>query len=161
LNVHRLIAALTLTTGLVFSGLSTSILGAATPGGDAEYVGGTIGDFKVGLKGQLYTSHRTQFYFATKGGSFAIPYDRINLVEYGQSVGRRYAAAILISPLLLASKSRRHFMTVGFVDESGEQQAAVFRVDKKAIRVMLVSLEARTGLKVAYQDEDARKAGKG
>ena len=37
----------------------------------------------------------------------------------------------------------------------------VFRVGKNNIRVMLVSLEARTGLKVEYQDEEARKAGKG
>jgi hypothetical protein len=159
--VCRLLTALLLVAALLLPELSSPGLRAATPGGGAEYVGGTIGDFKIGLKGQLYTSHRTQFYFATKGGSFAIPYDKINLVEYGQNVSRRYVAAILISPLLLASKSRRHFMTVGYIDERGEQQAAVFRVDKKAIRVMLVSLEARTGLKVAFQDEDARKAGKG
>lgn len=141
--------------------LLCSLAAAENRGGSAEYVGGTLGDFPAGLKGELYTSNRTQFYFATKKNSYAIPYDKINLVEYGQSVGRRYAEAILISPLLLAAKSRRHFLTVGFVDERGEQQAAVFRVDKKAIRIMLVSLEARTGLKVTFQDEEARKAGKG
>ena len=37
----------------------------------------------------------------------------------------------------------------------------LFRIDKNAIRTALVSLEARTGLKVQYQDEEARKAGKG
>jgi hypothetical protein len=37
----------------------------------------------------------------------------------------------------------------------------LFRVDKNSIRAALVSLEARTGLKVQYQDEEARKAGKG
>ena len=141
--------------------LLSSLSFSATPGGGAEYVGGTLGDFKVGLKGQLYTSNRTQFYFATKGGSFAIPYDKINLVEYGQNVSRRYIEAVVISPLFLMAKSRTHFMTVGFVDERGDQQAAVFRVDKKAIRTMLVSLEARTGVKVTFQDEEARKAGKG
>ena len=36
----------------------------------------------------------------------------------------------------------------------------VFRVDKNGIRATLVGLEARTGLKVQYQDEQARKAGK-
>ena len=35
----------------------------------------------------------------------------------------------------------------------------VFRVDKNAIRPALVALEARTGLKVKYQDQEARKAG--
>jgi hypothetical protein len=37
----------------------------------------------------------------------------------------------------------------------------VFKVDKGKIRALLVSLEARTGLKVQFQDEQARKAGKG
>jgi hypothetical protein len=37
----------------------------------------------------------------------------------------------------------------------------VFRVSKDDIRMLLVSLEARTGRKVEFQDDDARKAGKG
>ena len=37
----------------------------------------------------------------------------------------------------------------------------VFRVDKNGIRAALVSLEARTGVKIQYQDEEARKAGHG
>ena len=63
--------------------------------------------------------------------------------------------------MFLLSKSRKHFLTIGYMDEEGKQQALVFRVDKGGIRSALVSLEARTGLKVQYQDEEARKAGKG
>jgi hypothetical protein len=37
----------------------------------------------------------------------------------------------------------------------------IFRVDKNDIRAALVSLEARTGQQVQFQDEEARKAGKG
>jgi hypothetical protein len=37
----------------------------------------------------------------------------------------------------------------------------IFRVSKNDIRALLVSLEARTGRKVTFQDEEARKAGKG
>jgi hypothetical protein len=37
----------------------------------------------------------------------------------------------------------------------------VFQVEKSKIRPVLVSLEARTGRKVQYQDDEARKAGKG
>jgi hypothetical protein len=37
----------------------------------------------------------------------------------------------------------------------------VFRVDKGDIRSVLASLEARTGRRVEYQDQEARKAGKG
>jgi hypothetical protein len=61
----------------------------------------------------------------------------------------------------MLAKSRQHFLTLGFQDENGLQQALVFKVDKKDIRVALVSLEARTGQQVRYQDEEARIAGRG
>lgn len=69
--------------------------------------------------------------------------------------------AVVISPVFLLAKTRKHFLTVGYTDEDGKQQAMVFRLDKNGIRPMLVGLEARTGLKVQYQDPEARKAGKG
>jgi len=90
-----------------------------------------------------------------------VPYARINLIEYGQKVDRRLLEAIFISPLMILSKKRQHFLTVGFEAEDGQQQAMLFKVSKSHIRAMLVSLEARTGRKVTYQDEEARKAGKG
>jgi len=69
--------------------------------------------------------------------------------------------AVAISPIFLLSKKRKHFLTVGYRDEEGNHQAMVFRVDKNDIRATLVSLEARTGVKIQYQDEEARKAGHG
>jgi hypothetical protein len=87
-----------------------------------------------------------------------VVYDRIDLVEYGQQVDRRLALALVISPVFLLSKSRKHFLTIGYSGEDGKHQALVFRVDKNSIRSSLASLEARTGLKVQYQDEQARKA---
>jgi hypothetical protein len=91
----------------------------------------------------------------------SIDYRKINTIEYGQNVSRRYAEAILISPLLLLSKSRKHFVTIGYVDRAGNQQALVLRVAKGDIRMVLASLEARTGRRIEFQDEEARKAGKG
>jgi hypothetical protein len=89
----------------------------------------------------------------------SIAYRKINNVEYGQNVSRRYAAAVLISPLLLLSKSRKHYITIGYADAEGKQQALVFRVDKGDIRSVLAGLEARTGRRIEYQDDEARKAG--
>lgn len=127
----------------------------------AEYVGGTSAQFGSGAAGTLQVGDDRYFAFYSKKASVRVPYEHINLIEYGQQVDRRWALAILISPALLLSKSRRHFLTVGYEDDQGRQQALVFRVDKSGIRAALVSLEARTGLKVQYQDEEARKAGKG
>lgn len=133
----------------------------AENGGRAEYVGGTLTNFNNGSAGRVVTTGEESLSFKGKGKSIEVSYDKINLVEYGQKVDRRYIAAVLISPLFLMSKKRNHFLTIGFEDEKGKQQAMVFRVRKEDVRSLLVSLEARTGRKIQYQDEDARKAGKG
>ena len=61
----------------------------------------------------------------------------------------------------MLAKKRQHFLTVGYSDEENHQQAMVFKVGKDDVRTVLVSLEARTGRRVEYQDDDARKGGKG
>jgi hypothetical protein len=127
----------------------------------AEYVGGTASTLASGNTGSIDVSDQRYLAFYTKRGQVRVAYDRVNLLEYGQKVDRRLLAAVVISPMFLLSKARKHFLTIGYMDEEGKQQALVFRVDKGSIRSALVSLEARTGLKVQYQDEEARKAGKG
>jgi hypothetical protein len=74
-------------------------------------------------------------------------------------VSRRVALAVLISPLLLLAKSRQHFVTVGYEDTEGQRQALVFRVGKGDIRTVMAGLEARTGQRFAFLDDEARKAG--
>ena len=69
--------------------------------------------------------------------------------------------AILVSPIALFSKKRKHFLTINFMDENDKQQAAVIELGKYVVRVTLASLEARTGKKIEYQDEEARKSSKG
>ena len=139
---------------------ATSLV-AADKGGRAEYVGGTVAALSQGSGGRIETSQETGMVFHAGKAGLAISWDRINLLEYGQKVDRRYVAAVFVSPMFLLSKKRKHFLTVGYEDEKGNQQAAIFRVDKNNVRSLLVGLEARTGRKVQFQDEEARKAGKG
>ena len=141
--------------------LATLPLTAGHMGAHAEYVGGTRADIPGNNNGNIEVMDNTYFVFLSKKTQIKIPYDRSNLVEYGQKVDRRYLAAAVISPIFMLAKSRQHFLTLGFQDENGVQQALVFKVDKKDIRVALVSLEARTGQQVRYQDEEARIAGRG
>lgn len=138
------------------------VLAAGNNGGShAEYVGGTVSEIPAGCAGAVQALDDEYFVFYTRNAKWRIPYDKINLIEYGQKVNRRYIVAFLISPLFLLAKKRQHFLTVGYSDDDNRQQAMVFRVSKDDIRTVLVSLEARTGRKVEYQDDDARKAGKG
>ena len=116
---------------------------------------------KEGTEGRSSTQDEKIFVFTYKGGELKVPYDRVNDLEYGQKAGRRLGLAIAVSPLALFSKKRRHYLTIGYQDENDKQQAAVFELGKNVVRVTLASLEARTGRKIEYQDEEARKSGKG
>lgn len=126
-----------------------------------RYAGGTAAEFVAGAQGRIELTDDQYFAFYSRKAQLRVPYDHIDLLEYGQQVSRNLIVAALISPLFLLAKSRKHFLTVGYTNGDGKQEAMVFRVGKNNIRVLLVSLEARTGLKVEYQDEEARKAGKG
>lgn len=126
-----------------------------------EYVGGTENQIKEGTEGKSSAKDEKNFVFEYKGGSLAIPYEQVNDLEYGQKAGRRIGLAIAISPWLLFSKKRKHFLTVGWKDAQDKQHASVFELGKSIIRTTLATLEARTGKKVDYQDDEARKSGLG
>jgi hypothetical protein len=125
------------------------------------YVGGTENQIKDGTEGTSSAKDEKTFVFQYKGGSLAIPYDQVDDLEYGQKAGRRLGLAIAVTPLALFSKKRKHFLTVGWKDDQDKQHAAVFELGKSVIRTTIATLEARTGKKVEYQDDEARKSGLG
>lgn len=135
--------------------------GAGSSGVKMQVIGGTLSGVPAKSDAYLNLTSAEELVLRCSSAELRIDYHKINTLEYGQNVSRRYAAAILISPVLLLSKSRKHFLTLGYVDAEGKQQALVFRVDKGDIRSVLASLEARTGRRVEFTDEEARKAGKG
>jgi hypothetical protein len=134
---------------------------AGLDGKKAQYVGGTVTAIKPETEGVPSTNDEKVFVFTYKDGRLAIPYDRVNDLEYGQKAGRRLGLALTISPWLLLSKKRKHFLTIGYQDENDKQQAAVFEIGKDIVRTTLASMEARTGKKIEYQDDEARKSSKG
>jgi hypothetical protein len=123
-------------------------------------VGGTVAGIAAKCDGRLELTGGEALAFRCAKAALRIPYRQVNTLEYGQKAGRRYAAALLVSPVLLLSKARKHFVTIGYLDESGRQQAIVWQVHKNDIRPALAGLEAKTGRRVEYQDEEARGAGR-
>lgn len=151
----------TLLVLLVFSLIFEMPLWAGLDSHKTMYVGGTVNSIKEGTQGVSSTHDEKVFVFEYHGGKLTIPYENINDLEYGQKAGRRLGLALTISPWLLLSHKRKHFLTIGFKDENGRQEAAVMELGKDIVRVTIASLEARTGRKVEYQDEEARKSGVG
>src|SRR5690349_19247874 len=105
-----------------------ALLAAAEPGVKAQFIGGTVAGVRSKSSARLDLTGADVLRFQCGKSDLRIDYRKINTVEYGQNVSRRYAAAILVSPVLLLSKSRRHYVTIGYVDDAGAQQALVLRV---------------------------------
>lgn len=138
----------------------------------ASYYGGTMAEFKEAkkeIKGHLVTSDEKALIFKYGSNQTAsIPYDHFIDMEYGQKSGRRVGAAvattILLGPiglLTLLSKKQNHFLTLGYTDEAGKEQVAVFKLNKEMVRTTLPILEARSGKKVVYQSKGAEKKATG
>jgi hypothetical protein len=88
-------------------------------------------------------------------------YNAVTELEYGQKAGRRVAVALLVSPFAIFSKKRNHYLTINYKDKDGKDQAVVFELGKDIVRTTLAVVEARSGKTIQYQDEEARKSGKG
>ncbi len=145
-------------TRITFLLLGAAVLAnAGDNGAKVEYVGGTLASAKAGQGVRLAVDDASFLEIELKRSDIRVPYSQINQLEYGQKVGRNLLPAIVISPLFLLNKTRKHFLTLGYTDDDGKQQAAVFRVDKNDVRAVLAALEARTGVRVVYLDDDARK----
>lgn len=127
--------------------------------GKAKYMGGTLPGIPEKIDGPIDVKGEAKLtWMGEKGqGRIEIPWSSVTDVEYGQKVGRRVTSAILLSPVMLFAKARKHYVTFSYKDGDGKDQGAVFEFDKNDIRQVLVVLKARTGKEITYQDEEARK----
>ncbi|MBK6589859.1 MAG: hypothetical protein IPG22_16350 [Acidobacteria bacterium] len=166
-----------LTSLILISLFATSSVFAGIDSKGAAYQGGTTKDkdfpgMKKPAEGKLDLDNTKELVFSYKLNkvekTYSIPYDQMIDLEYGQKAGRRVGAAIgsaiLLGPIglfLLFSKKRKHFVTIGYKGTDGKEEVAIFELGKDIIRTSLPILEARSGKKIEYQDDEAKKSSKG
>jgi hypothetical protein len=141
----------------------------------ASYFGGTVNKFsgaKDPVEGTLDTTNETYLVFKAgkkpfRDETFSIEYAKIIDLEYGQKAGRRVGAAVATTVLLgpigllsLFSKKRKHYLTIGFMDDTDKEQVAVLELGKDTVRTTLAVVQTRSGKQMEYQDDEARKAAK-
>jgi hypothetical protein len=71
------------------------------------------------------------------------------------------ATTVLLGPIGLVSlfsKKRKHYLTIGYKDETNKDQVAVIELGKDLVRTTLAIVETRSGKQIEYQDDEARKA---
>jgi hypothetical protein len=134
-------------------------------------VGGTIARFNTSsnrINGRVEVRPR-HFVFVPENSLHAaeplsIDYESIRHLEFGQRASRRVplvvAAAVVLGPpglLSLSAKSRAHYLTLTYAGEQGRTEVIVLELGKHVVRSTLAVVEARSGIPIEYQDEEARK----
>ena len=110
-----------------------------------------------GNKGQLIVNReRIRFVKKDRTEYFAIPADAVTEIFYSRVAGRRIKTAILISPLLLFSKGKKHYMTLSFDDKDKNVGAIEFKLHKSNYRGVLRTVEEVTDLELLYDQEGVK-----
>jgi hypothetical protein len=63
-------------------------------------------------------------------GSATIPYAAVTFARIGAKGWSQSGVAIMISPIALFSKKRKHFLTISYKDTAGKEQASVFELGR-------------------------------
>lgn len=151
MKFHKVVAA-----GLLAAVSVSTVLAVGSDKG--QYIGGTLTTVQEKAEAKFDSTSATELVFdAGKKGRVAIAYAGIQELEYGQKAGRRVTTAILLSPLALFSKGRKHYFTITFKDAAGSDQVAVFELGKNLYRPLMKIVEVRSGKEVILQDNEACK----
>jgi len=117
----------------------------------------TYGTAKQGDKGKLVIDNKLIRFTTNKGAVyFSVPPKAVTDLFYSRVSGRRIGAAIVVSPLLLFSKGRKHYVTVSFNDGADLVGAVEFKLHKSNYRGVLRTLEQVTNQTMHYDQEGVK-----
>ena len=142
---------------LILAFLWLPVAEASVNSGEVMYVGGTIAGLPEATIGKLDTTSEKVLVFISPKGRFEIPYEEVTSLEYGQKAGRRLGVALTISIWALFSKKRKHFLTIGYTDANEKPQGVVLEIPKGTAKSFITIIEVRSGKKVEYESEEAKK----
>ncbi|MDA2936884.1 PEGA domain-containing protein [Acidobacteria bacterium AH-259-A15] len=111
------------------------------------------GKAKEGDKGNLIVSAGSIRFLRKNDECFSIPSKVVTEVFYSRVSGRRIKTAIAVTPLLLFSKGKKHYMTISFNDGKDLVGAVEFRLDKRNYRGVLRAVEQVAGVELQFEQE--------
>jgi hypothetical protein len=128
----------------------------------AMYVGGTVSSLPPGrVEGSLdFGGAAAMSFVAVKdGASVSVQWKAIQDLEYGPQVPQKWKAAKSMKslPSFMSKKGRKHYVTIGYKDFAGADQAVVFELGDAIIRRTLTALKEKSGKPLTCQDELAGK----
>lgn len=113
----------------------------------------TYGGAEQGDKGDLVIDANAIRFVKGKKELWSVPSKSLTEIFYSRVSGRRIKTAIVVSPLLLLTKGRKHYLTMSFNDGGSAVGAVEFQLDKSNYRGVLRSLEEVSGVAMKYDQE--------
>ena len=111
------------------------------------------GNAEQGNNGELVVDGQNVRFVKGKSELFSIPSKALTELFYSRVSGRRIKTAIFVSPLLLLTKGRKHYLTMSFNDGKSAVGAVEFQLHKSNYRGVLRALEEVSGLTMKYDQE--------
>lgn len=113
----------------------------------------TYGAAEQGNTGELVVDAQSVRFIKGKKELWSVPSDSITEIFYSRVSGRRIKTAIVVSPLLLLTKGRKHYLTMSFDDGQDAVGAIEFQLHKSNYRGTLRALEQVSGQTMKYDQE--------
>jgi len=127
--------------------------------GHAEYMKATSSGQKKAesaIRGDLCfdtAKKKIKFRCGDSVPAFSVSYDSVRSLLYEQAAKPRYTEAVLISPVFLLTHSKKHFLTIQYMDSAGVGQFVIVHLDKKNAREAIAAAESQTGKAVERVEE--------
>lgn len=114
----------------------------------------TFGSARQGDGGSLAVNSQSIRFISKQGTPhFSVPSRAVTDLFYSRVSGRRIKTAVVVSPLLLLSKGKKHYLTISFNDGKGLAGAVEFRLDKSNYRGVLRAVESVSNVTAAFDQE--------
>ena len=116
----------------------------------AIYIKPVPGSKGEGVPGVLrFDSTKKEVQFVVPSGppAFSVKYEAIKGLLYENTAKPRYAASLVVAPLVF-TKSKKHYLTIDYIDDAAKRQYAIFHLDKSNFQEALARAKSETGKKV-------------
>lgn len=115
----------------------------AGEGLEVTYLNGTVKAIAENASAKLDTTAATALQLQAGQNQIAIPYSAVTTYEYHEENRFRLGVLATIGVSLVKARSKRHFLTIGWKDESGVAQTATFETTRDRAQGLVKVLDAR------------------
>jgi hypothetical protein len=121
---------------------------------EATAIDSTAG-LKKGAKGVARADGEKEFLFTSKDGNLNIPYEQVTRLEYGMKSHMTMGYSVLTG--IHPKKAKDYLLTIEYNDTDQKPQSVMFKLGKDKIWTTLLNLQTKSGKKIEFGDEKARK----